>query len=425
MQSSRWAWIDQLSTHPGYGASPATVNAAFREAESGYLASQCDLFDDLLESDGHLRSLAEGRIGAVAGREWVIQPGSQDAQSIQAAEVLERTLRDSLNFHEFVEHQLWSNFYGYSCSEIDWQVHDGDVVPAWFANAPHSRFMFDEWGDLRLLTERSQDKGVGLEPGKWVVMRRPHKNLARAGLMRTLAWWAVFKRLCVRDWIIRTEKFGIPNVLGVYADNAPQEAIDAITKAVRDVGEAGQAVLPESAKIVFNELGQSADGGGIHAALVALCEQQMSKLVNGSTLTSDTGGPGSYALGKVHEGRQFSLEVADATRLSHVFRQHIGVPFVRYNGLTAAAAPRLKVQVMQELDPKTRAEVASIVVNDLGAEIDGSQLLDELGFRRPARPDDALRGKVAPSTPGDERGPKNLPDQPVRPTPSPSNGATP
>lgn len=427
MQAVPWAWVDSTSSHPGYGAVPALVNGIFRQAEAGYIGGQCDLFDDLIESDGHLRSLIEGRIGAVAGREWVIQPGSQDAHSIKAAQTLERVLRDSLNFHDFIEHQLSANYYGFAASEIDWQERDGDVVPAWFANAPHTRFVFDKWNSLRLLTLEAQQDGVELLPGKWVVTRRPHKNLARAGLMRTLAWWAVFKRMSVRDWIIFAEKFGIPNVIGVYADNATEEAKDALETAIQNIGEAGQAVLAESTKIVFSEVQRQGDNSGLHPAVVALCESQMSKLVNGSTLTSDTGGPGSFALGKVHESRQFSLEVADATRLSHVFRQHIGVPFLRYNGLTGAAAPRLKVQVMQELDAKTRAEVASIVVNDLGAEIDGAQLLDELGFRRPSRPEDALRGRVEPSVPGEERGPKDMPDAPARPVkPAPAaNGVAP
>lgn len=421
MQIQPWKWHDSTSSHPGYGASPALVNSVFRQAEAGYLGAQCDLFDDLIESDGHLRSLIEGRIGAVAGREWVIQPGSQDSRSIKAAEALERVLRDSLNFHDFIEHQLTANYYGFAASEIDWQDRDGDIVPAWFANAPHTRFVFDPFNNLRLLTPAAQDHGVELQPGKWVVTRRPHKNLARAGLMRTLAWWAVFKRMSVRDWIVFAEKFGIPNVIGEYRDNATTEAIQALEKAIRDIGEAGQAVLPESTKIAFTDAVQrSGDNSGLHPAVVALCESQMSKLINGSTLTSDSGGPGSFALGKVHESRQFSLEVADATRLSHVFRQHIGVPFLRFNGMAGAAAPRLKVQVMQELDAKTRAEVASLVVNDLGAEIDGAQLLDELGFRRPSRAEDALRGRVTPSEPGTERDAKSLPSAPKPKSPAPA-----
>lgn len=391
-------WMDGWSTHPGTGADPQTVHHTFRMAELGHLWRQCDLFDDLIESDGHLRSLVEGRIGAVAGREWVIQPGAKDPASIKAAELLDASLRDAINFGDFLEHQLSATFYGFAASEIDWQLRDGAIVPVWFANAPHSRFVLDEFNELRLITKVGDTTGEPLAPGGWCVSRRRHKNLARAGLMRTAAWWAVFKRLSVRDWMIFAEKFGIPMILGVYAENASPEARSALEQAVEDVGEAGQAVLSEATKIVLHEVTQrSGDNQQLHPAVVALCESQMSKLINGSTLTSESGGPGSFALGKVHENRQFSLEVGDASRLGNVFRQYIGTTFLALNGFTGARAPRLKIQVMQEIDPLARAQIASIVVNELGAEIDGAHLLDELGFRRPLRPEDALKGRPLPA----------------------------
>jgi phage gp29-like protein len=390
-QATPWVNFDRWSTHPGFGLTPDLVNAVFRAAEGGLVWRQADLFDDVLESDGHLRSLVLGRRDAVAGKEWVIQAGGKDASSIAAAEALEEKLRDSLNFHEFLEHQLMAPYYGWSASEIDWVVDSGVVFPAYLANAPHRRFVTGPGGEIRIFSERNTE-GVPLQPGKWVVTLMPHHNLARAGLLRTCTWWALFKRMSVRDWVILAEKFGLPNVIGYYEENSTPESRKALEKAVEDIGEAGQAVLSKATQIVISEVSQrSGNSQGLHQGLTSLCEAQMSKLISGATLTMETGGPGSFALGRVHQARSFSLEVGDAMRLSHVFRQHIGVPFMRYNGL-GGRAPRLKIQVVQELDPKTRVEVASILANELGAELDGSQLFDELGFRRPARPEDTLRG---------------------------------
>jgi phage gp29-like protein len=118
---------------PGFGLTPDLVNAVFRAAEGGILWRRADLFDDVLESDGHLRSLVLGRRDAVAGKEWVIQAGGKDASSIAAAEALAEKLRDSLNFHEFLEHQLMAPYYGWSATEIDWAVDGGVVFPAYLA----------------------------------------------------------------------------------------------------------------------------------------------------------------------------------------------------------------------------------------------------------------------------------------------------
>lgn len=398
-QAAPWPNVDRWSSHPGTGATPETVVSVFRGAEAGWLARQADLFDDLVESDGHLRSLIESRIAAVAGKDWVIQPGAQDDTSIKAAAELEKVLRDSLNFHEFLEHQLTAPYYGYAASEIDWQVRDIGpfgrryALPVWFQNVPHARFVLDENDRLQLMTEAAGVDGEALVPGKWVITRMRHRNLARAGLMRTAAWWAVFKRMSVRDWIIFADKFGIPHVTGFYADNTPEEARKALEEAVRDIGEGGQAVLHEATRIEVADIAvRGGDVSALHPGVVALCEAQMSKLINGATQNIETGTAGSYAQAIVHQARAFSLELADAVRLSHVFRQHVGLPFLHYNGLTGAAAPRLHIRVVQEMDPKTRIEVASILCNELGAEIDGAQVLDELGFRKPMREEDALRG---------------------------------
>ncbi len=413
-QVRQWKHLDAFSTHPGYGADPQVVNSIFRSAETGQLARQCDLFDDLIESDGHLRALIEARVAAVAGRDWVIQAGEQDDASIKAAKALERVLRDSMNFRPFREHQLSASYYGYACTEVLWEFRDGMHVPAWFLNVPHARFVFDEWGELRLVQEHLH-QGEALEPGRWVVNRMPHKNLARAGLMRTAAWWALFKRMSVRDWIIFVEKFGIPNVIGTYEATADQEAIDALHAAVEDIGEAGQAVMSEATKIHFQDVQRGGDASNLHPSLVSLCEEQISKLINGSTLTTQSGGPGSYALGRVHESRQFSLEKSDADRLAHVFRHQIGMPFVRFNGFEGASAPVLKIQLMQDMSPQERAKVA-LDAQELGCELDRSQLMDEFGFRSPAREEDALRGRSPDASPegeGEKR-PKKPPAAPAK-----------
>ncbi len=413
-QAVPWANVDRWSSHPGYGATVEGVVSIYRGAEAGWLARQADLFDDLIESDGHLRSLIESRIAAVAGKEWVIQPGGPDDASVQAAAELEAVLRDNLNFHEFLEHQLTAPYYGYAASEIDWRLVEGRVVPGWFANAPHARFVLDDDNQLRLSTERGKTEGEPLVPGKWVVTRMRHRNLARAGLLRTAGWWAVFKRASVRDWMIFADKFGIPVVAGFYGENTPEAARDALEEAVKDIGEGGAAVLHEATRIEVQQIAvRGGDVTALHPGVVALCEAQMSKLINGATQNVEMGTAGSYAQAQVHQARAFDLVLGDAMRLSHAFRQHVGVPFLRYNGIEGARAPRLHVRVVQEMSATERVDIASKLANDLGASLDGAQLLDELGFRKPARPEDALTGTKGKSAEKTDDEPEE-PDEPSR-----------
>jgi phage gp29-like protein len=86
--------FQETQDHPGYGLSPKRVLRIFRESEAGNLAELSDLYDDLLESDGHLKSVFEGRISAVASRNRSIEPGGPDAASVKAAELLGECLEN-------------------------------------------------------------------------------------------------------------------------------------------------------------------------------------------------------------------------------------------------------------------------------------------------------------------------------------------
>jgi phage gp29-like protein len=62
-------------SHPGDGLKPRRILELFLQEERGYSADMCDLFDDIIERDPHLRSQHEQRIDSVAGNEWMVLPG--------------------------------------------------------------------------------------------------------------------------------------------------------------------------------------------------------------------------------------------------------------------------------------------------------------------------------------------------------------
>lgn len=392
-QAKAWLAFDQAQAHPGHGLTPEAVVTIFRAAERGALARQCDLFDDVIENDGHLRSLINSRVAAVSGKEYVIQPGAPDDASVRAAEQLQLLAGvDDLGLSEWFEHEQGGIFYGYAAAEIEWQIRRGFVAPARLHCLPARRFTMHGGTSLRLMTE-ARPTGEQLLPGQWVVHRRKHANLARAGLMRTAVWWSLFKRMSMADWVVFAERYGLPFAIGKYdaVTNSP-DARAKLEEALQQIGDDGYAIMEKGCEIAFSEASSSSTGPSVHGAICDRADAEMAKLIAGATLTQDSGGPGSFALGQVHESREFSLAIADAVRIASDFRRDIAVPFLAYNGYPEGTAPpKLKIQLTRDLDAKTRAEVAAIVVNELGASIDAQPVLDELGFRR-AEGDEALPG---------------------------------
>lgn len=403
---------ENVQQHPGYGITVERVVAVYGLAEAGAPRLQCDLFDDIIEGDCHLRSLFEQREQAVAGKPFVIQPGGATDEDKLAAQVLALAL-GRLPMIGFFLHQLGANRYGWGATEIDWGLleHEGRtwVVPVWLANVPARRFAIDTTTNtLRLLTAAQPGKGEELVPGKWVVTTRPGP-LARASLMRTGTFPACYKRFGTRDWVIYSHKFGLPLVVAQYDEAGPGDdkgaADDAtrqvLTEVVKNIGQDGGAVLPSSTKVSVHDAARGADASKTQGALIAHCNAELSKLVNGSTLANDNAGSGgaSYALGEVHASVRWDNVQFDAAQVEEAVRTQLAAAFVEFNGL-AAAAPLLRIQVVRDLTPKVRAEVTDIYINKLGGEASRTQVAEELGYRPPLDDADKLTGaKPSAKTP--------------------------
>jgi len=391
---------DHMATHPGYGLTPKLVLAIYREAELGYTRLQCDLFEDVIENDGHLRSQVENRIDAVAGKSWSIEPGGPAKRDQVAAEKLDAACRMVESFRDMLEHQLRANPYGFAATEMEWSLVDGWVIPTNFYNTPHRRFRFTEQDDWRIYTKDSRATGEPLIQGKWILSRRPGRIMARAGLMRTATWWSLFKRLSMRDWVLLGERFGLPYVLGQWEENASPEDKRVVKQAAKSLGKDGWAAFSKACSLAIEKV----DVGGakdIHAALMDRCDQEISKLFSGATLTSSHGGSGSYALGHVHENRSWDITLNDAERISQRFQIHVGIPFVRFNG-SKAAPPNLRIHVVRESDPITRSKVIATLANEVGLKVSQQQIRQEFQLKPPIDEKDTLEGQVQPK--GDPEG---------------------
>lgn len=383
---------DRWGTHPGRALSPMRLAEIFYAAEIGFPAMQCDLIEDLKEADGHLRSQSEARHDAIAGKDWQWQAGGDKPEDHTAASELQDALRFSANFDDMLEHQQTKLEYGYAPSRIRWRRIDGTWIPWWFDNIPHRRIIFDVNQRPRILTFDQPAIGEALKPGEWIFGRARHRVTTMAGIMRTAAWWTMFKRTTIIEWVQFCRRFGIPFRLGTYPDNMPKEEKAALKAAISALGNDQGAVFHERNKITIVE----AKGGGAgspQASLAGFCNQEISKLFTGATLTSGEGSStGSYALGRVHEDRMFTLTLADARSLERLMQRQLATLFCAFNGIKCAP-PKLKIHVVRDQDPQARIDVMSRAGNELGLELDEDQVRVEFQLKKPTGK--ALKGTLA------------------------------
>jgi phage gp29-like protein len=400
-----------LRQHPGHGVTPQTILQIFGEAERGNPERQCDLFDDLVEGDAHLRSLFETRKQAVAGKPWTIT--SRDEASEMAAYVLREAL-GRLPMGEVFKWLLDYNRYGWSACEIDWDIVRIDgrdwIVPVWFTPVPARRFRIAQSNtpqprvvdELRIFTDSRNPHGERLTPAKWIVMRRSPANVAASGLMRTGAWPAMGKRYGFRDMIIFSEKFGLPLTIAKYktqGEQADDEAITTAEKIVKSIGNDSGAVTPDTIDVEFVEVGRNGDSSKVHGALISHCNRENSKLVNSSTLANDNADSGgaSYAMANVHDNVRWESVQSDAEDLQNAFEHQVFTPFCIFNG-QLQPAPQLHIQVARNLDPKQHIANAAKLTNELGVKVSVSQLRADTGYREPTDDSDAAPGAPDPAS---------------------------
>jgi phage gp29-like protein len=386
--------IDRTPLHPEYGLEPAQVISIYRAAECGWTCNQADLFEGIVERDGHLQACILGRINAVAGKSWQVMPGGADAQSVAAAELLDATLK-ATNFGEMISHWLSARYMGWSGSEIVWENLDGLIAPTWFIDVPARRFSFDSADRPELVNQTSHDREA-LESGKWIFVRNrgPFSGLtSRSGLLRGGAWMSLFKSWSWRDWVIYAEKFGIPLVVGKYKQGATEVEKQNLEEAVEDIGEAGQATMSEETNIEINEAQRGGDSNGLHRSIVREANEEISKLITGSTLTMASGGNGSFAQAEVHANTSFAHVEADAALIAANVQLQLFKSFLKWNGFTSAKTPRLVIHITKETDGLTRIKEAEGLVA-MGLELDSEQLREETGFRAPPTPDRVLGGRT-------------------------------
>jgi phage gp29-like protein len=357
----------------------------YDRAERGDPSEQCDLFEETIRRDGHLRSTIESRIDEVAGKEWIVQAGGETDADIEAARLLEAALKRIPNMRQTIRHIMRAMLFGYSGTEILWDLDEtGVIVPVAFLNVAHRRFRFNEFGVpfLAVAGDRTGEfRLVPLEPGRWLWLTRDDCGSPQmSGLMVTAVYMSHFKSLAIRDRVLRNQRHGLPFPIAKYPDNAPEEEKAAAVEIAANIGRDGYGAVSESVTLDYAKVDST---NPAFAEQIADSNAENSKLILGATLTTGEGqSAGSFALGTVHENRAFSRTQSDAADVGDLVETQLGALFVLWNGMDAKA-PRLKLHVVRESSPPERLALFE-GAQRLGFRIDQDQVAQEFQLKRGA-----------------------------------------
>lgn len=375
--------VDKYSGYPSNGLTPARLAAIFREADSGDVLRQMELFEEMEEKDPHLFSQLQTRKNAVTGLDYEIIPYSDDPLDKSIANFVEEQINSLENFEDIQMDLLDAIGKGFAVSEIIWGYDDGHVVINDIRSRLQKRFFWDSIDDSLKVRTSEHPEGITLPENKFIFHRYKARSghPSRAGILRVVAWMYLFKNYDVKDWVSFAEVFGLPLRLGKYTPGASDEDKRALMQALIQIGTDAAGMVPDGASIEFITTDKSGSID-LYDRLARYCDEQVSKAILGQTLTSDSGG-GSYAQSKTHNEVRHDLTVADCKALAATIRRYMIRPLVLFNFGEDKRVPKIRYDCEEADDLQQTATIIGTLIEKTGLKIPTSYLYKKFAIPEP------------------------------------------
>jgi len=376
---------DRYSTYPSKDLTPQRLASILQEADSGDIFRQMELFEEMLEKDGHMFAIFQARKLAVSGKKYSIVPASDDQEDIEIASSVEDMIERIRGWKNSLNDILDCVAKGFSVNEIYWTLKGERYEIERLRWQHQKKFRFGRVADIdsdpeeiRLVVEprqieafrglvseselaRATSDGIGLDSDPSLRLRfaigycKARSGVpGRSSLMRTLTYLYLFKNFDVKWWVQFAEKM-LGYVIGKYDPNQPDQK-ELLEKVVRGLATDAVAVVSNTTEIEFAEMLQKASSHQVYKELKNWCNEEMTKAVLGHTGTTEST-PGK--LGSEDAAREVRQELveADAEVLDEVITDEIIVPFVKMNFGEREAYPYYKTDVSKAPDLTKQVQI--------------------------------------------------------------------
>lgn len=384
-----------LGSHPTIGLTPQRLAQLLYSAESGYPAAYLDLAEEMEEKYPHYLSVLNTRKRAVQGLEITVEA----ADDSSGAQTQVELVRDAIPAVDAALFDLMDAVgKGFSALEILWDTSSRQWLPRELVWRDPRWFQFARLdGRTLLLRDDFNPDGVPLPPYKFIRHLSSAKSglPIRGGIARAAAWSYLFQNYAIKDWVVFAEVFGQPVRMGRYEDGTTSpEQIQILLDALRAIGTDAAAAIPKSMEVelISSSSRASAD---IYERLAQHMDAQISKLVLGQTLTTETSpsGGGAFALGKVHNEVRYDILHSDCRQISSTLNRDLVRPLIDLNFGPQENYPELVIRFDEPEDLAALTENLAKLV-PLNVPVPVKWALDKYGIPE-AGDGEALLGQSA------------------------------
>ena len=355
---------------------------AILSAENIYNPNRTQLYDLYVDMmlDGHLTSVIDKRRRAVAGMPIVFMRKGKAEPSVT----------DYLKgryFKQMLSDLLDARFWGHSLVQC---YFDPDQFTYTLIPRKHVK------PELGVVTISENDvNGISFRDGavtNYVIESGWPNDL---GLLLSAAQYVIWKRGCFGDWAELGELFGRPLRKGEY-NGHDASAKEQLFTLMEQLGGAPYIIYPEGTKVEVDASGSNLTGD-IYDHLKNACNDEISKLILGNTLTTQAGNKGARSLGEVHERGERTLFRDDREYILDILNDKF-VKMLVAHGFKADSGVFV-FEDTEELDKKTKFDI-DLKLKESGLPISDDYLYETYDIPKPTNYDELKNAaKVAPVVP--------------------------
>ena len=250
-----------------------------------------------LMCDAHVFACVQSRKAGVLSLDWDINRG---VDKDEKAENIFKLLK-SLDVHKLINDILDATLYGFQPLEIIWKKNkSGYILPTKIIAKPPEWFCFDDDNNLKF---RTKENYYGeLLPNKKFLLAQNNPSYNNPYGERTLSrvfWNVTFKKGGMKFWVVFTEKYGMPHLIGKHPRGATKEETNTLADMLEEMVQDAIAVIPDDSSVEIQEASKSSSAE-IYEKLIDKMNAEISKAILGQTLTTEIGSTGSYAAANTH-----------------------------------------------------------------------------------------------------------------------------
>lgn len=398
---------DQWSTYPATRLTPEKLAGIFRQADAGDILQQAELFEEMEEKDPVLGSKLQTRRLAVQSIEMEILPASDSAEDKKIAEAYKEN-HDEFDVEEPLLHLLDAIGKGVGTVEINWDRQGGQAWIQGFEWIPQKRWTFAEhsagWDTPlpklpRLLTDAEPIRGMDVPLFKVVYHRYLGRSgfAQRAGLLRGLAYYYLFKNYDIKDWVVFLEKFGQPLRIGKFTPGATPDDKKVLKEALQNLGTDAAALISDTTMLEIVEAKTAQGSSDLYRTAAEYFDKIYTIGVLGQMATTE-GTPGKLGNDSAKEQVRDDLLRADARALAKSWRQQVIWPWVGFNFGWDKKIPKVVFPIIEPEDLVALSSTYKTLV-DMGAPIPVSHVQKKFGIPEAQGDEPILVAPQAPANP--------------------------